>query len=206
MGRQPPENIIDAEILSLIRLLNSASYIETTSSCSGYSDSVPTPIANGKVVQGHFRSNGQRRSWAGHPYVTFRAVGNRDERGKCLDFIDHLISKLIFHNEDEKTEQYPAKFDFHGRTIKEMAIRNTPRYAEFKRLVQSVGMSEEEHGRLFPLFTVGYHDGFTIKVMVRACIDTLEGQDIYEERTPGEVMRIWKLIECVAKDFIQENK
>ncbi len=206
MGTQPPENIIDVEIVSLIRLLNTVSYIETTNSCSGYSDTVPTRIVRGKPTQGHFRSNGERRRWTGHPYVTFRAIGNRDQRGKCLEFVDHLISKLTFHNEDEKTEQYKTQVRFHGETIEETAIRDSPRYAEFKRLAESVGMSEEEHGRLFPLFTVTYHNGFTIGIVVRACIDTLGGQDIYDERTPQEVMKIWKLIECVTKEFVENNK
>lgn len=205
MGKQPPENIIDAEIISLIRLLNSAPYIETTNSCSGYSDTVPTAIVNGEVVQGYFRSNGERRKWTGHPYITFSAIGDRENRGKCLDFVDYLISKLAFHNEDEKKEKRQVEYEFEGQKIKEWAFVDSPRYAEFKKLAQSVGMTVEEYERLFPLFTVNYYQGFTIEIMVRACIDTLDGQNIYDERTPEEVMKIWKLIEYVARAFIEKN-
>lgn len=208
MGKQPPENIIDSEIISLIRLLNSVSYVETTNSCSGYSDTVPTAIVNGGVVQGHFRSNGHRRKWTGRPYISFLAIGNRENRGKCLDFVDYLISRLVFHNEDEKKEQYCAEFEFHRMKIQENAFRDTPRYAEFKELAQYVGMTEKEYGRIFPLFIVTYNlpAGFTIEIMVRACIDSINGHDIFDERTPEEVMKIWKLIEHVARDFIEKNK
>ena len=106
MGTQPPEEWIDAEILSLIRLMNTAPYLETTNCCSGYSDVQPTRIIGGKVVQGG-RSDGEHRRWTGTPYVSFRAIGNSESRGKCLEFVDYLIEKLVFHNEDEKFIEDP---------------------------------------------------------------------------------------------------
>ena len=41
--------------------------------------------------------------------------------------------------------------------------------------------------------------------MVKAVVDTIDGQDIEEERSPEEVMEIWSLIEMVAKEFIESN-
>lgn len=193
MGIQPPEDIIDAEILPLIRLLNAATYLETTNSCSGYSDVQPTRIISGKVVQGG-RSDGVHRRWIGSPYISFRAIGNRESRGKCLELVDCLIDTLVFHNEDEKRTEDSDGF-----------LRETERWRDFRHRAEHIGLTEEEYGRLFPLFLVNYYRGFTLNIMDWAVIDTINGQDIREVRTPDEVMKVWKLLEIVAKEFIDSN-
>ena len=193
MGTQPPEEVIDAEILPLIRLLNAATYLETTNSCSGYSDVQPTRITDGKIVQGG-RSDGAHRKWIGSPYISFRAIGIRESRGECLEFVDYLIDTLVFHNEDEKKTDDSDGF-----------LRETERWRDFRHRAEFIGLTEGEYDRPFPLFLVDYSRGFTLKIMDWAAIDTIKGQDIREERTPDEVMKIWKLIEMVAKEFIDSN-
>ncbi len=177
MGKQPPEDIIDAEILSLVRLLNSAPYIETNNCCSGYTTDDPS---RRKV------SDGERRRWLGKPYVQFQAIGDRESRAKCLEFVDYLISELAFHSEDEKTGPTP-----------EGTLRKIPRWEKFKALAASIGLDEDEYDRQFPLFIVDYsRNGFTLSIMM---------SDGYEERTSEEVMQIWRLLELVARDFIERN-
>lgn len=160
MGNQPPENIIDAEILSLVRLLNTASFIETNNSCSGYSTDDPE---RSRV------SDGKRRKWKGSPYIQFMVIGDDESRGKCLRFVDYLISKLNFHTSEEAVYEDQGHF------------RNTQRY--------EVQVSYSSNG-------------FTLKIMDWACIDTIGGKDIIERRSPEEIMKIWILIELVTKDFL----
>ena len=85
MGVKVLEDLLDAEIITLVNKMNTFSFLQSRSSCSGWSGTEKDGI----------RSDSTDRVWSGVPYLSFWSLNDSD----AFKFLVYLMKNLIFdHN------------------------------------------------------------------------------------------------------------
>jgi hypothetical protein len=97
MGVKVLPELVDAEILNLINKINEFSFLQSRSSCSGWTN----------LEDGDGASDGVHRKWFGSPYISMWSLDNAKAVGVFLPF---LMKHLIFDYSDPKKDELIDEF------------------------------------------------------------------------------------------------
>lgn len=100
MGVRVLEELIDAEIITLVNKLGDFSFLQSRSSCSGWSGTLPDST----------RSDGVNRKWTGIPYLSFWSLDDI----RAFPFLVYLMRNLIF---DHNAIDYAEKIDAYKKIL-----------------------------------------------------------------------------------------
>ncbi len=83
MGIQVKDSLVDFEIRPLVKKLNDLPFLQSRSSCSGWSP----------LKEGDGTSDGVNRKWKGSPYLSIWSLEDEEALGK---FLPYILKRMIF--------------------------------------------------------------------------------------------------------------
>lgn len=118
MGVEVPNEAIDYEIRQLIKSLNKLNFIQTTSSCSGWTDI--------EINQTDGVSDGVNRKWKGQPYIHILSLDDK----KMIHFVKYIYDKIMIDQQINNDVLFKK-------------IENQIKLYNYKKLLSSVGLKND---------------------------------------------------------------